>query len=106
MPKVILFYALTHTYGQRLHIPPGHSTVMKEALHENPSRSKERENLFVSQGNKTAHVDDRIFLRAHKHAVGIAHHLADNPGNFLFLHLLLAFFDKISVFGETRTIKK
>ena len=94
------------TLSDRLEVAPGEAAVRREALGEDEKVAALLGETVVVHREPPADVRERIFLGAHRHAVGVRRHLAHDVAHVAPCVPVLAQPDEPGVLGETAGVKE
>ena len=82
------------------HVAAVHTAIGKEALEGDEEAFRSFIDIFPAGSDETAHVDETVFLRRHRHSVGEVEHLAADLLDSCVFELRLAHLDEVCVLGE------
>ncbi len=104
--KIILFQNFIQPGRHRFNIPTRHSAIGWKSLDNNHKFGHSARQLFIIYRDKTAHIGQTIFFRRHQRTIGVGKHFLRNFPDSLVLEAGFVLFDKIGIFGKSRTVEK
>ncbi len=104
--QVVLVEHFVQPDGDGLQVAARQAAVGREALGDDQEVAGLGGQGVVVDGQESAHVDDGVFLGAHRRAVGVGEHLLDDALDGAVGVARLAELDEIGVFGEAAGVQE
>ena len=104
--EVVEFGVFVQSDGEGVHIPSIHASVGKIAFVLYTEAFCTFIPVCTPRGNKSAHIDDSVFLGAHCHAIGKREHFPCDFFDSFVSVTFFAHFDEVGILGKTCRVEK
>ena len=102
--QVVLIERFVKADGDGLEVTPGEAAVGREALGPDQDISFLEGQLRIIGAEEAPDIPERVLLRRHRAAVGMAEHLSGDINRRRILETFFAVFNEVGIFRETTGI--